>query len=553
MQQIELPEQNETIDLRQYLALVWQWAWLISLAVVLTGVASFFISRQMTPVYQATTTLLINEAPSSKTADYTSLMTSERLARTYSEMMVKEPIKAEVARRLGMPSLDGINITVAPVRDTQLISISVESPDAMHAALIANLLVAVFSDQIQSLQAARFDVSKQSLQQQLTDIEGQIRTTSDQLSTTKDITERDRLENKVTQYRQIYSTLLSSYEEVRLAETQTTSSVTQVEPALPPHDPIRPRILINTGLAAVVGLMLSLGVIFGIEILDDTLKNPEQITRELGLPILGVISHYKITESEDVPIAQVQPRSPISEAFRTLRTNVQYASVGRPLHSILVTSPSPGEGKTTVIANLAVVMAQSGRHVTVVDADMRRPTVHKRFGLVNQSGLSGIFVQPTPVLNGALQKTAVSNLTAVTSGSLPPNPSELLGSQRMNEILIQLGIDQEMILIDTPPILAVTDAAVLSSYVDGILLVVKPGSTKTAAARQAILALRRVNANLLGVVLNNMELRHSSYGYYYRKYYNSDPYGYGESRNAAKEQKSTPRPKKSANGYPSEK
>lgn len=538
MQMTEYPEQTETIDLRQYLVLLWQWAWLIALAVVLAAAAAYFFSSRITPVYQATTTVLVNEAPATQKTDYTSIITSQQLTSTYSQMMTKQPVLAEVAQRLGIPEVTE-SITVSPVRDTQLMEVAVESTDPVRAAQVANTLVAVFSDQIQSLQEARFATSKENLQAQLTDLEKQIQQATDQKAIAKTANERDQLDTKITQYRGIYSNLLQSYESIRLAEAETTSSVTQVEPATPAQSPIRPRVMMNVLLAAVVGALLAIGAIVAVEALDDTLKSPEDVTRSLGLPILGVVSHYRTEDGS--PVAESQPRSPISEAFRTLRTNVMYAGVDKPINSVLVTSASPGEGKTTIVTNLAVVFAQSGRRVVVIDADLRRPALHRRLGLGNQYGLSQVFVQSSPVLNGSQQKTRVSNLTAVTSGSLPPNPSELLGSQKMGQILSNLRKNEEMVILDTPPALAVTDAAVLVPYVDGVLLVVKPGSTKTGAAKQAIENLRRVGANLLGVVLNDIELRKSRYSYYYyKKYHTYNSYGYGEG-DAKKEPKSQPR------------
>jgi non-specific protein-tyrosine kinase len=211
-----------------------------------------------------------------------------------------------------------------------------------------------------------------------------------------------------------------------------------------------------------------------------------------------------------------------------LRTNIQFASVDIPLRTLLITSPSPQDGKSTVAVNLGASLAQSGYKVGLVDADLRRPQIHKRLALSNREGISGMFVQDQIVLNGALRETSVENLYALTSGALPPNPAELLGSDKMSEILQKVGEKTDIILLDTPPVMAVTDSAVLAPQVDGVLLVVKPGSTKLAACRQAIDQLQRVGANILGVVLNDVEMNRSRYRYYrgyyytyYDKYYNN--------------------------------
>jgi len=486
----------------------------------------------MTPYYRATTTVLVNEAPGTRSMDMSSVALSERLTSTYSKMIVKEPVLSEVISRLGLSlsttTLQSM-IKVSPVSDTQLIDVSVESTDPGAAAAIANSLVLVFAEQIQEIQSNRFAQSKASLQTQLADIEKQIAQYSNAAAAASSDADKERFDSKVAQYREIYSNLLQSYESVRLSEAQTISSVVQIEQASIPTTPVRPDIFRNTLQAALVGLVLAAGVIIAREVLDNTLKTPDEVTRQLGLPVLGVINHYQAKEGN--LIAEEHPRSPTAEAFRTLRTNVSFASVDRPLTTILVTSAEPGEGKSTVAANLAVVLAQNGRRVTLMDCDLRHPTLHRRFGLNNRQGMSRLFSQPTERLNGSSQLTRIDKLSLIATGQLPPNPAELLGSQRMQTILQMAQEQSDVIVIDTPPTLAVTDASVLAPVVDGVILVVQPGKTHVSAARQTVEQLRRVNANLLGVVLNNLDVRSSRYGYrypYYRnysayqKYYGSD-------------------------------
>lgn len=530
--------QSFSDDIRRYMSLLWHWAWLLILSTALAGGAAYLVSGQMTKIYQASTTILINEAPATRSTDYSSILTSERLTQTYSQMLTKQPVFDGVYQRIlldpeiaPLANMDEAHdiarmITVQPVRDTQLIDIKVEHSNPKAAAFIANSVAEVFAEQTQALQASRYGASKASLETQLAQLDLQIQQTSQALndaSTTE--TEISRLEAIQAQYRQTYAYLLQSYEAVRLAEAQSTSSVIQVETASIPQNPIRPKVMTNTMLAAAVGLMLAVGVIFLVEALDDTLRSPDEIARMLGVPILGVIARFDSADPN--PVSAVQPRSPVAEAFRSLRTNIQFASVDYPLHTLLVTSPSPSDGKSTVAANLAVVLAQSNRRVAVMDADLRRPKVHKIMRLANRRGVSDLFVQQTPFLDGTLQKTETANLFAITSGSLPPNPSELLGSEKMSEIMRQVGEQVDLIILDTPPVLAVTDAAVLATRVDGVLLVVKPGQTKLAAAKQAVEQLRRVGANILGIVLNEVEIKRSRY-YHYKGYYYAYYDSYGE-------------------------
>jgi len=232
----------ESIDIRQYLALFWQWAWLIALVTVLAGLVSFLVSQRMTPVYSAATTLYINEAPSSKATDYNSIITSERISGTYSKMITTRPILEEVATRVGVPVeyLDD-RITVSPIRDTTLIQITVKSSDPILAAQIANELANVFSDRVVLIQEERFTVSKGSLQTQITNMEDQIDDVISASIIEQDPGVRASLETKLTQYRAIYSNLILSYEQIRLSEAQTVSTVMQIDPAIVPTKPISPQ------------------------------------------------------------------------------------------------------------------------------------------------------------------------------------------------------------------------------------------------------------------------------------------------------------------------
>lgn len=522
-------------DLRRYLALLWHWAWLLVLATILAGAAAYIVSKQMTPIFQASTTILVNEAPATKTTDYSSILTSERLTQTYSQLLTKQPILAGVIKRLGINIDVGVlkkMVQVQPVRDTQLIEVRVQDTNPDRAARIANAIFQEFADQNQALQATRYGASKQSLETQLDQMDQQIQKATANLATLGDSTnnqnERDRLETTLAQYRQTYAYLLQSYELVRLAEANSTSNVVQAEPASPPASPIKPRVFTNTLLAAVVGLLLAVGIAFLVEAMDDTIRNPGDIAHQLGLPVLGMIAKYEY--EDDNPITMTQPRAPVAEAFRSLRTNIQFASVDTPLRTLLVTSPSPADGKSTVAVNLGVVLAQSGRKVVILDADLRRPKIHKIIRLANRRGLSDLFVQNQVYLDGAVQKTEIQNYYALTSGSLPPNPSELLGSGKMVDIIHQLEDQAELVVIDTPPLLAVTDACVLAPRVDGVLLIIKPGVTKLAACKQAVEQLRHVGAKILGVVLNEIEIKRSRYYYYhYRGYYYAYYDTYGES------------------------
>ncbi|HEU4963698.1 MAG TPA: CpsD/CapB family tyrosine-protein kinase [Bacilli bacterium] len=222
----------------------------------------------------------------------------------------------------------------------------------------------------------------------------------------------------------------------------------------------------------------------------------------------------KLKEHARNLIALYQPKSPIAEAFRTLRTNIQFAGVSKDLRTMMVTSSGPGEGKSTTIANLAIVSAQAGKKVLLIDADLRKPTVHRTFNVSNRTGLTNMLIGQAEY-GDCIRETGQIRLDVISSGPIPPNPAELLGSQRMKDLLEQLKEHYDMIYIDTPPILAVTDAQLLASHVDGVVLVLSAGKVLRDHAKKAKALLNNVGANVVGAVLNNKKVESESYYYYY--------------------------------------
>lgn len=220
-----------------------------------------------------------------------------------------------------------------------------------------------------------------------------------------------------------------------------------------------------------------------------------------------------MTEQTESLITLTDPRSPMSEAYRTLRTNLEFSGIDEPFHTLLVASVGPEEGKST-LANLAVVMADGDKKVILVDADLRHPSQHQLFGLSNERGLTGMFVEGQASRTPPLQATSIKNLSLLTSGPLPPIPSQLLGSRRMREVISLLREQADVVLFDAPPVVAVADVAILAPLVDGVLLVVRANSTRRDQLRAAKERLERVNARLLGAVLNNVSMDAAFYRYY---------------------------------------
>jgi polysaccharide biosynthesis transport protein len=510
-------------ELKRYGTILGHWAWLIVLGTVLGTGLAYTSSQLTTPVYAASTTLMINEAPSNgRTMDYTSILISQQLAQTYSVMMTKRAVMDEVSKTLGLDATPG-GASVTLVKDTQLVVLQAENEDPELAAKLANEIPAEFARQNLAIQAARYADSKANLTKEIETLNQQISTKQDKIDalgterTPAQNAEISRLQSELTQLRQRSTFLLQSYENIRLDELQSTSNIVVVEKAQTPKTPVRPRTLQNTLLGAVMGLLLSMGLVFLIEYLDDRVRSPEQIDKVLKLPVVGLIARMatgSVKGRADL-IAVREPRSPIVEAFRSLRTNIQFAGVDQPIRTLLVSSASPSEGKSTVAANLAVVMAQAGLKVALVDCDLRRPTMHMQFELPNRAGLTDVILRDPSQWNAVMQPTGVNNLTVVLSGSLPPNPSELLGSKRMQQFLANLHQACDMVIIDAPPLLPVTDALVLAPLTDGVVLVIDYGSTRIGEAAQSKTQIDQSGARLLGVVMNRIPMGRRAYSGYY--------------------------------------
>ncbi len=535
--------QEKLLDLKVYGRLIWQWSWLIVICTLVAGLGAYIFSRLSVPIYQATTTVLIDQARNPN-ASYQDLLSSERIARTYAELMQRETTMEKVAARFNieLAVLDDVltDVTVTPMRDTQLIKVIIEGTSAQYVAAVADTLPQVFIEEIGEVQTQRFDDSKNSLEQQLATFNSQIELRQiaineiGQSRTAEEEVRLGQLRNELAQYQNSYANMLQSYEELRLTEVQSVDSIVIVSRAQLPTDPIRPQILLNTLIVALIGGALALGTILLIDYLDDRIKSPQDLHTVVNTPILGTIARMqreqgrlmgsgKIAREEGL-IAALQPRHPITEAYRSLRTNLQFSSVDDSLHSFLVTSATPGEGKTTTAANIAVVMAQSGRSVLLIDADIRKPQQHKIFNQAKMPGLTDALVAGDAPLDLFIRETTVPNLRLLTAGKDAPNPAELLGSQRMQHLVSQLQERADVLIFDAPPLLAVTDAQVLAKHSQGVLLVINTEKTPRAMVARAVESLDRANARLFGTVLNRLARSARSYYYYYDaySYYNDE-------------------------------
>jgi len=371
----------------------------------------------------------------------------------------------------------------------------------------------------------------------------------EQKNATQDLSERAIqyrvLLRDVETNRALYENMLKSLKETTATENLPATNIRIVYPASVPDRPVKPRKARNLLLAAVLGLVLGTAAAFGLENLDTTLKTPEEVEGWLEVPNLALIPHLDLSpggESGKIPeLVAVNSNQPLAaEAYRSLRTSILFSAPGQAPRTLLVTSALPLEGKTLTAANLAAVMAQAEDGVLLVDADLRRPSLHQVFRVDKEPGLSNFLVgevQELPVV-----ATAVPGLFLTPCGHLPPNPSELLGSDRLQEFLDMALRHFRRVILDSPPLMSVTDAAILAARAQGVLLVVKAEAVPRKAAREARDLLLEVKAPLLGALLNNVPLQRDGY-YYYHYYYRYRSY-------YTQEGEANPRRRQQAQAYP---
>jgi len=341
------------------------------------------------------------------------------------------------------------------------------------------------------------------------------------------------LEQQVNEYKDVYEIMKKRMEEMEIAEELRDDNVSVREPAIRAVQ-IRPKVAVNAVCGVGAAFILALSVAFIAEYMDKSVRTFSQIKDKLGLQVLGVVpsmgnsSDNNSSGSFPRVIPVHSSRTPGAEAYRSLRTSLQFLQGKERGQTLLVTSPVAGEGKSTTVANLSIVTAQSGLQVLLVDTDLRRPSIHKCFGLRNTQGLTTV-LSGKDSLDNVIKSSSLGNLSVLCSGPLPPNPSELLASEGMNRLLGQIKEKYDFIFFDSPPTIAVTDASILAQELDGVVLVIRGGGTSVEAAQHATQILDQVNAQILGVVLNHVMPKEGAYYYYYYyRYY--DSYYYGPSR-----------------------
>ncbi|MFH0788474.1 MAG: polysaccharide biosynthesis tyrosine autokinase [Pseudomonadota bacterium] len=333
------------------------------------------------------------------------------------------------------------------------------------------------------------------------------------------------LQQEVETNRGLYDMLLKRLKETNISEENRTVNIHIVDPAEIPKIPAKPRIRLNLILAALVGLVMGVGLAFFMEYLDNTIKSPVDLEQYFNLPYLGPVPSFEVSNlqlAQPELIVLNDPRSSSSEAYRGLRTSILFSTPGHSPRSFLITSAGPKEGKTITCANMAVTMAQAGQKVLLMDCDMRRPRLHKIFNCEKDRGISHVLIGEVDWRRLKIS-TNIPNLDLLPSGPIPPNPAELLGSDRMKALLAEVTKEYDRVIIDSPPVVAVTDSILLSRFVEGVVVVIQTGVTTRDVLSNSIRQLKDVQAHILGVVLNAVNIGKDSY-YYYQYYY----YYYGE-------------------------
>jgi len=332
--------------------------------------------------------------------------------------------------------------------------------------------------------------------------------------------------------RELYKGLLQRMKEAGVSAGLTISNIQVVDQAEVPTSPYKPNKRLNLLLAAVIGLFLGVGLAFFFEYLDNTVKTPEDVEQLTRLPSFGMVPEIsyekrkRLGKESTYPVELVthrHPKSILSESYRNIRTSILLSFSEKPPKRIAITSPNPVEGKTTTVINTAIALSQTGAQVLIVDTDMRKPRIHHIFNGENGAGLSN-FLSGHANLESIVKKTEVPNLYYIASGPVPPNPSELLGSNLFKSMMDSLGKKFDHIVLDSPPVLGFADSLILSSTVDGVILVVLGGKTPKETLQRAQEVLHQVNAKILGVVINRVDLQRGHYGYYYYRYH----YYYGK-------------------------
>ena len=538
------------MQLADYVSVLRRRKWLVILSTVLVAGTALLASIVEKPVYQARARLLLQQTQSP--FDTGTPQFNPDFVDTEIQVVQSEPVRDEVRKRIRVAP----PISALQVGTTNVIELRAEDTKPSRAALITNTYAQAYIDYRRTQAIDNLTAIAQGLQAKVDALQKDIDALGAQLAamppctgtdpppecSSRDSLQRDR-DAKISQQVPFKQKL----DQLQVDSTLKDGGATINTPAAVPQVPIKPRPVRNTLLGVGVGLVLGIAVAFLIEHLDDSVKTKEDLERLTpNLPVLGLIplvSGWK--KGETLLVSQTAPSSPAAEAYRTLRTSISFAGLDRPMQVIQVTSPAAADGKTTTSANLAVALANAGKRVILVSADLRRPRIHEFFGLKNKVGFTSVLLGEANIADVCQPVPDQPRIMLVASGPVPPNPSELLASPRTDNVIQAMRERADVVLLDCPPVLPVTDAAVLGRKVDGSLLVVTAETTTRKQIVRTVEILRQVGTPLVGTVLNGISVE-GAYGYsYYYRYYGSEAgNGNGSGEHKQSDRKSRPRAKR---------
>lgn len=512
------------MDLKNYFSVFQRWGWIVLLCTALAGITSYWYSSQLPVVYQSRSRYLIGSVLDNPNVSPNDLRASTQIGQTYDSLVNSRPILQNVITKLSLNTTpDALTEQVSGtwIDTTQILSIRANANDPKLAADIANAvgdeLIAVSPSGPGSKQVARRQEGEAQiarLQETIRATQAEIDQLTNQIQQTTEATAQRALIIRLDDRRAQLAAAQRAYGDLYgLLQTSDVNKITMVEPAVADPTPIAPDIQRNVLAAVIAGLVLGLAAMMLLEFFTDVIHTPEMLRNVTGLTYLGGLAkHKKLTGKDGAQLVTLAaPETLAAESFRVLRTNLQIPGTDRHLPSLLITSPSRGDGKSDASANLAVSFARAGKRVILIDANMRRPQIAALFGLPEKGGLSTLFEQrdrlPEPVA-----VPAVPGLSVLVAGNSTPNSSEILGSQRMYELLQACKARADIVIIDSPS-LWYSDTLALAPQVDGVLMVVGSGTTGRETTISAVESLRLVGANIIGTVLNRVKAG-PAYQYY---------------------------------------
>lgn len=476
---------------------------LLTVLAVVVGVSSL-----QTKIYEGTARLLIKTQGSGSVFDPTTgvVINPDRTVETEIEVLKSQPVQAAVKRMVGAAP----GVSAAAVNQTDVIKVRAQDPNPSRAATVTNAYAKAYIDYKRTQAVGNLLAAVRQIQSQITELQPQIDASSGLQKTTL-IDQQGAFKQKLDQ--------------LQVDAALNTGGAQLVGPATVPTSPVKPRLARSAALGLALGLALGIGLAFVLDYLDDSVKTKEDLEQAApGLVVVGMIpkvADWKLTEDTRL-VSLSEPTDPASEAYRTLRTSIQFMGLDKPVGTLQVTSANAEEGKTATLANLGVALARAGRPVVLVCCDLRRPRIHEFFDLPNAVGLTSVLLGDVALSEAMQDVEGVERLRVLASGPLPPDPSELLSSRRTLEVLSALQATGNMVLIDCPPVLPVTDALVLSSVVDATLLICRAEQTRRKDVARARELLEQVGAPLVGTVLNAVTPT-ASYGYSYKYRQGEDP------------------------------